>query len=210
MKKLSLSFLLLCITAININAQLLQSPEQFLGYSIGTKFTRHHKIVEYFKIVAQSKPDMVKIEKYGETNEGRELMLAYIALPENLKRLDEIRKNNLRLTGILNDDKKAIANNIPAIVWLSYNVHGNEASSSEAAMQTLFALVDPNNQQTKEWLKNTIVIIDPCINPDGRDRYINWFNSVVGKNFDTNPQSREHREPWPGGRSNHYNFDLNS
>jgi len=209
MKKLSLSFLLLCITAININAQLLQSPEQFLGYSIGTKFTRHHKIVEYFKIVAQSKPDMVKIEKYGETNEGRELMLAYIALPENLKRLDEIRKNNLRLTGILNDDTKAIANNIPAIVWLSYNVHGNEASSSEAAMQTLFALVDPNNQQTKEWLKNTIVIIDPCINPDGRDRYINWFNSVVGKNFDTNPQSREHREPWPGGRSNHYNFDLN-
>ena len=80
---------------INLVAQNVQSPEQFLGYRIGTKFTRHHKIVEYFKTVAQSKPDMVKMEKYGETNEGRELMLAFIASPENFKRLDEIRKNNL-------------------------------------------------------------------------------------------------------------------
>ncbi len=209
MKKILLLFCFSLMMIINLVAQNVQSPEQFLGYRIGTKFTRHHKIVEYFKTVAQSKPDMVKMEKYGETNEGRELMLAFIASPENFKRLDEIRKNNLRLTGILNDNIKASTINAPSIVWLSYNVHGDEASSSEAAMQTLFALVDPNNQQTKDWLKNTIVIIDPCINPDGRDRYINWYNSVVGKNFDTNPQSREHRQPWPGGRSNHYNFDLN-
>lgn len=189
-------------------AQTLQSPEQFLGYKPGTRFTRHYKIVDYFKAVAQAKPDLVKVEKYGETSEGRELMLAYIATPENLQKIEEIRKNNLRISGVLKDNVAA-QTNAPAVIWLSYNVHGNEPSSSEAAMMTLYALVDPNNAQTKEWLKNTVVIIDPCINPDGRDRYVNWYNGVVGKNYNADPQSREHSEPWPGGRSNHYNFDMN-
>src|SRR4030095_4692090 len=71
------------------------------------------------------------------------------------------------------------------------------------------ALADPANARSKEWLKNTVVIIDPCINPDGRDRYINWFNTMVGSAFNSDPQAREHREPWPGGRTNHYYFDLN-
>jgi hypothetical protein len=98
----------------------------------------------------------------------------------------------------------------PAIVWLSYNVHGNESVSSESSMLMLFALVDPANAQTKEWLKNTVVIIDPCINPDGRERYVNWYNAMVGATFNADIQAREHNEPWPLGRTNHYNFDLNT
>ncbi|MDQ2751520.1 MAG: zinc carboxypeptidase, partial [Bacteroidota bacterium] len=139
------------------HAQLL-SPGQFLGYKIGTYYTLTYKIDDYFKAVAAAKPSMVKVEKYGETNERRELMLAYIASPENLQKLDDIRKNNLRLSGSLHDGVPAQTNNVPAIVWLSYNVHGNETSSSEAAMLTLFALADDNNTQTKQWLKNTVVI----------------------------------------------------
>ena len=207
MKKLLFGSMML-LAGLSAFAQGLQSPDQYLGYKVGTRYTRHYKIVEYFRAVAQAKPDMVKLEKYGETNEGRELMLAFIASPENLQKLESIRINNLRLAG-LNNDKTAATADAPAIVWLSYNVHGNETSSSEAALLTLYALVDPNNTQTKEWLKNTVVIIDPCINPDGRDRYVNWFNSVVGKTYNPDPSSREHSEPWPGGRSNHYNFDLN-
>jgi len=153
-------------------------------------------------------PDMVKLEQYGETNEGRPLLLAYIALSENMQKLEAIRINNLRLAGMAKD-KMAPDGNFPAIVWLSYNVHGNEASSSEAAMKTIYELVNPSNAHSKEWLKHVVVIIDPCINPDGRDRYINWLNSVIGKNANEDPQSREHSEPWPGGRTNHYNFDLN-
>lgn len=201
---LVVSYLLL---AFNIKAQTVQSPEQFLGYKIGTKFTRHHRIVEYFKYVATVKPDMVKFEKYGETNEGRELLITYIATPENLKNLDNIRKNNLRLAGVEKDKGGDI--NTPAIVWLSYNVHGNEPASSEAALLTLYALVDPSNTKTKEWLKNTVVVIDPCINPDGRDRYVNWYNMSVGNKMNVDAQAREHSEPWPQGRTNHYNFDLN-
>lgn len=208
MRKLIGTFVLLLSVTI-LAAQGLQSPEQFLGYKIGTKYTPHHKIVAYCNSVAAARPDMVKAESYGSSYEGRPLMLLYISTPENLQKLETIRLNNLRLAGLTNDKMAPMPEGAPAIVWLSYNVHGNEPSSSEAAMLTLHALTDYNNTQTKEWLKNTVVILDPCINPDGRDRYVNWFNSVVGNNYNADPQSREHSEPWPGGRSNHYNFDLN-
>lgn len=204
----SLFIVTLLLAVAGSFAQGLQSPEQYLGYKIGTRYTRHHKVVEYFRAVAQARPDMVKMEKYGETNEGRELVLAFIATPANLQKLESIRNNNLGLAG-LGSDKPAAVENMPAIVWLSYNVHGNETSSSEAALLTLYALVDPANAQTKEWLQNVVVIMDPCINPDGRDRYVNWFNSMVGKQYNPDPIAREHSEPWPGGRTNHYNFDLN-
>src|SRR5260221_1856021 len=132
----------------------------------------------------------------------------FIASNENIGRLEEIRKNNLRLAGIESTASPAITN-MPVIVWLSYNVHGNEPASSEAAMQVLFDMVDPANTHTKAWLRNTVVIIDPCLNPDGRERYINFYNSVKAITPDANPMSREHSEPWPAGRTNHYYFDLN-
>lgn len=208
MKKLLLSAVF--STAIIFTmAQGFQSPDQYLGYPIGSRYTRHHKIVDYFRAVAAAMPEVVKIQKYGETNEGRDLILAFIASPENLANLENIRLNNLRMAGLTRDKMAPQTDNAPAIVWLSYNVHGNETSSSEAAMLTLYTLADPKNANSKEWLKNTIVVIDPCINPDGRDRYVNWFNGVVGKKFNPDPNTREHAEPWPGGRTNHYNFDLN-
>lgn len=186
----------------------VQSPEQFLGYKPGARFTPHYKIVSYVYQVAQQAPDRVKVEKYGETNEGRPLLLVYIASPDNLPRLDSIRANNLRLANMSRESVTA-TEQTPAIVWLSYNVHGNEPSSSEAAMLTLYELVNPANSQAKEWLRNTVVIIDPCINPDGRERYVNWITQVSGKQPNARPIAREHSEPWPGGRTNHYNFDLN-
>lgn len=186
----------------------VKSPEQFLGYPPGSRYTPHFNVVNYFKQVAEAAPNMVKVEQYGVTNEGRPLLLAYVSQPDNLGRLEAIRENNLRLAGTARD-KMAPQTNAPAIVWLSYNVHGNETSSSEAAMLTLFELVNPANNKTKAWLQHVVVIIDPCINPDGRDRYVNWFNSVVGKTANPQPFTREHSEPWPGGRSNHYYFDLN-
>ena len=185
----------------------LRSPDEFLGYQLGTHFTPHYKIVNYFNQTAAAMPQMMKLEKYGETYEGRDLLLAFVSTPENIAKLEDIRKNNLRLTGILKDKPADLSS--PVIVWLSYNVHGNEASSSEVSMKALYELLNPSNAQTKVWLKNTVVIIDPCLNPDGRDRYVNWYNQMEGKNPDANLNSREHSEPWPGGRVNHYNFDLN-
>lgn len=183
----------------------LKSPEQFLGYKIGTAYTPHWKIVEYYKHVSATVPSLIHLQEYGQTNEGRPLIAAFISSPDNIARLENVRTNNLQLANA----NTANISGSPVIVWLSYNVHGNETSSSEASMLSLFSLVDPANSKTKEWLKNTLVVIDPCLNPDGRDRYVNWFNSVVGKNPNASLIAREHQEPWPGGRTNHYNFDLN-
>lgn len=207
MYKRSLLLILLVFLATVSIAQL-KSPEEFLGYKPGTRYTPHWKVVNYFQHVAQVLPKSVKLQQYGETNEHRPLYLAFISAEENISNLESIRMNNLRLASLAKD-KMMPSENAPALVWLSYNVHGNETSSSEAAFLTLFALTDPKNTQTKEWLKNTVIIIDPCVNPDGRDRYVNWFNSIVGENYNPSLDAREHREPWPGGRTNHYNFDLN-
>lgn len=202
-------FCLILFTAasfFSVKAQL-KSPDEFLGYELGSRFTPHYRIADYFRHSAAAMPGMMKLEIYGQTNEGRELMIAIITSAENFPKLEDIRRNNLRLAGMMNDRVQEM--NAMPIVWLSYNVHGNEPSSSEVAMKTLYELLNPGNAESKQWLKNTVVIIDPCINPDGRDRYVNWFTQMAGKKFNANPDGREHSEPWPGGRTNHYNFDLN-
>jgi len=204
----SLVLLLFSFNAIYTIAQL-KSPEEFLGYRVGARFTPHWKIVNYFNHVAASSSSVMKLEQYGETNEGRPLLLAFISSPENIRDLETIRLNNMRLANLSMDKMAPNDETAPVIVWLSYNVHGNEPASSEAALLAVYAFANPNDAKTKEWLKNTVVIIDPCLNPDGRDRYVNWFNSAVGENYNPNSLAREHREPWPQGRTNHYNFDLN-
>ncbi|EDP70375.1 secreted protein containing N-terminal Zinc-dependent carboxypeptidase related domain, putative [Flavobacteriales bacterium ALC-1] len=197
----TLLFIAFCGT-ISIIAQNIQSPSEFLGYDIGTQFSRHHQVLDYFKSVAKTLPNQVKLEEYGKTNERRSLSLAYVSSEENIKNLETIRENNLKNAGLL--DGNPIATDV-AIVWLSYNVHGNEASSTEASMLTLYKLLT----ERKDLLKNTVVIIDPCINPDGRDRYVNWYNETKSTPYDIDRQASEHNEPWPGGRPNHYLFDLN-
>jgi hypothetical protein len=182
--------------------QKIQSPSKFLGYELGTQFSRHHQVVDYFKHVAAGLPNQVKLEQYGETYERRPLYVAYVSSEENIRNLEAIRQNNLKTAGII---EGTATNNGVAIVWLSYNVHGNEASSTEAAMSTVYRLLT----EKQDWLKNTVVIFDPCINPDGRDRYVNWFNETASNPYDIDQQASEHIEPWPGGRANHYLFDLN-
>ena len=207
MQKKSFFFFLLFLSAYHSFAQAIKSPDEFLGYPFGSKYTPHFKIVNYFKYALSAAPAQMKLDQYGETNEARPLLMAIVSSAANMSNIENIRKNNLRLAGVMTDapgDTKA-----PTIVWLSYNVHGNETSSSEAAMKVLYELLNPANANAKQWLNNTVVIIDPCMNPDGRDRYVNWFTSMSGKNANPDKIAREHMEPWPGGRLNHYNFDLN-
>jgi len=185
-----------------ISSQNIKSPSEFLGYDIGTQFSRHHQVIDYFKDVANTAPNQVKLEQYGSTYERRPLYLAFVSSEANIKNLESIRENNLKNTGLLEGSPEGTD---IAIVWLSYNVHGNEASCTEAAMLTLYKLLT----EKKEVLKNTVVIIDPSINPDGRDRYVNWYNETASQPYDIDQQASEHSEPWPGGRPNHYLFDLN-
>ena len=202
--KYTIGSLLLLIT--NSLLAQLPTPSGFLGYELGERFTRHAQVIDYFEQVADQS-EIVTLVKYGETNEYRPLVVAYITAPENTSRLEDIRQANVSRTGLVDGNTEGFDD--IAIVWLSYNVHGNEAVSTEAVMDVLYELASGENDQANEWLKNTVVILDPCINPDGRDRYVNWYNQKANTILNPNPESWEHDEPWPGGRMNHYLFDLN-
>ena len=194
-------FALFVVSAlITYSQNKLQSPKEFLGYEIGEQFTRHADVVDYFQHVADHS-NLVTFQSYGKTNERRSLTYAVVSSEENLNNLEAIRKDHLKNTGVI----EGVSSSKKAIVWLSYNVHGNEASATEAAIQTLYELITTKSN----WLQNTVVIIDPCINPDGRDRYVNWYNEVKATPYNTNQVAVEHNERWPGGRPNHYLFDLN-
>jgi hypothetical protein len=195
--------------AAHAQADTLQSPQAFLGYAPGKRFTPHSRILDYYQHVAAHSKN-VKLMPYGSTYEGRKLLVAVIGTEDHLNRLDEIRLDNQMRAGIVSGKPK---NNGPAIAWLSYNIHGNEPVSSEASLVTLYNLARPGNAKAAEWLKKVLVVIDPCMNPDGRERYVQWYNrthaalNVSGP--DAHPASWEHSEPWPYGRSNHYFFDMN-
>jgi hypothetical protein len=189
----------------------IPSPASLLGYELGTEFTPHHRVVDYLRAL-DAASDRVTMAEYGRTYEDRPLYTLVITTPANHSRLEQIRQANLGLAdpGSMSDaDAEAHIASQLVITWLSYNVHGNEASSTEASMQVAYRLAAGLDPDIERWLEESVVILDPTINPDGRDRYVNWYRSVQSNVLTTNSREFEHDEPWPGGRTNHYWFDLN-
>ncbi|KAB7731492.1 zinc carboxypeptidase [Rudanella paleaurantiibacter] len=207
----------LCCLNFFSNAQptstnTVTSPQEFLGYRIGERYTPHHRVLAYAEQVARQVPGRVRVIPYGTTYEGRPLAIVVVASEANMNRLEEIRTDNLKRIGMA-EGNPASATQTP-IAWLSYNVHGNEAVSSETFMEVLYGLVDPQKGSDQpavmqKILNSTVVILDPDLNPDGHDRYVNWYNQMQGRVADPTPFAREHNEPWPGGRYTHYYFDPN-
>ena len=189
----------------------ISSPKDYLGYELGTEYTLYSDVLSYLRTLGKES-DRVSIHPYGKTHEGRDLEYLVITGGKNRNRLDDIQKNNQRLADPRSINpavaKKIIREN-PGIYWLSYNVHGNEASSTEAVMQVAYRLAAGRDKETKTILDNSVVILVPCINPDGRDRYVYWYKSAQSYVTNTDQFDYEHDEPWPGGRTNHYWFDLN-
>jgi hypothetical protein len=205
MKRSSFSLLIILFSGFLLNGQSIKSPDEFLGYELGTQFTYHQKAVDYFKYIAGASP-MADYVSYGTTYEGRQLGVCIISTEENLQNLEELRKNNLIKTGLMKGE--FTGKQIP-FIWLSYNVHGNESVGMEAAMKTLYTLVSGSYEGVSDWLKTCIIVIDPCQNPDGRDLYANRYKSSQSFAINANRESWEHNQGWPGARSNHYMFDLN-
>ncbi|MEL6536291.1 MAG: M14 family metallopeptidase [Bacteroidota bacterium] len=191
--------------------QEVPSPAQFLGYDLGLWFTNYTSISQYAVLLANSS-DRVLLGNYGSTYEGRPLLYMVISHPDNLARLEEIRQNNLKLADPVNTSEaeaQQIMENHPVVVSYSYSIHGNEASTTEAAMQVAYRMAAAQDSETVEMLKNMVFVTFLCINPDGRDRYVYWYNSVARTYPATDPYELEHDAPWPNGRTNHYWFDLN-
>ena len=180
----------------------IPTPEKFLGYAIGTHHTRHDRLVEYFKELDRLS-DRVSLQIIGETFEQRSQIAAIFTSPLNHQNLEDIRKKHL--AGQVNGN----TDNIPLVIHMGFNVHGNEPSSSEAAMLTAYYLTASESDETKKWLSDMVILMDPVINPDGRDRHSHWANMHKASPVVADPLDREHTEIWPGGRFNHYWFDLN-
>ena len=183
----------------------IPSPEEFLGYPIGSYHTRHDRIVAYMQELARLS-DRATYQEIGMTFEHRPMPVLTVTSPANHARLEEIRTRHLAASrGEIDEDA---ANAIPLIVHLGYGVHGNETSSAEAALLTAYWLV-AGTGEVDDHLSNGVFHIEPNLNPDGRDRHTHWANMHRAEPFVADPLDREHNEVWPGGRTNHYWFDLN-
>ena len=184
----------------------IQSPEEYLGYEIGFEHTRHDLIVAYLKYLSNVS-EKAQLIKYGESHEGRDLIMLTVSSTENLNNLEKIKNEHLKHT--VPGTKTKIDNSLPIIVNLGYGVHGNEPSSAEAAILAAYTLVASENNKVKRLIQNSVIFIDPTINPDGRDRHSQWANQYKSINLVADSNDAEHNEAWPRGRTNHYWFDLN-
>lgn len=186
--------------------------EQAVGHSWGEKITSPEEVGRYLEAVAAASP-RVQVHEYARSWEGRPLWYVVVASEQNMARIEQIRQDNVALADPrdLSDARAAeIITANPTITWLAYGVHGNEISSTDAALLTLYHLVAARDDElAREVLASSVVILDPMQNPDGRNRFVSFYRQARGLWPDANPAAVENNEPWPGGRTNHYLFDLN-
>ncbi|WP_426804503.1 M14 family zinc carboxypeptidase [Stenotrophomonas sp. SrG] len=184
----------------------IPTPQQFLGYEIGSRYTRHDQLVAYFNELARHS-DKIKVEQIGSSYEGRPLLIATVTSAQNQQQLETLRRQHVTLADPA--QPLSAAGNSPVVVWLGYSVHGNETSSGEAALLTAYYLVANRSADTARWLQQAVVLFDPAQNPDGRDRAASWHNAYASSPASADPADKEHVEPFPQGRTNHYFTDLN-
>jgi len=184
------------------------TPESVIGHVIGTRHTLPHQVEWYFRAVADQS-DRVQFNVHAQSYEGRNLMHAVVTSPANHARLNEILAMQQRVAddpGSVSDEDLA---DMPVVLYQGYSVHGNESSGTEAAVLYLYHLAAGQGEWIEDALDNAVIIVDPVMNPDGRDRFADWVNRNRGRVATADGQDLEHNEPWPGGRTNHYWFDLN-
>lgn len=183
----------------------IPTPEAFLGYAVGSHYTRHDQIVAYLKELERLS-DRVTVETIGSSYEHRPLLSVVISSPSNQSRIGDIQRAH---ASVSDPNGPAIGADQPVVVGLYYSVHGNETSSGEAMLLTAYYLAASRSPETLEWLDKAVVVIDPSQNPDGRDRAANWHNAWKSNPASADPLDKEHVEAWPAGRINHYFTDLN-
>ncbi len=172
-------------------------PESVIGHTIGSRYARPDMIVAWFRALADASPKVTLVD-IGRTQEGRPQVTALISSIRNLERLDELQRAWL-----------AGEPDAPLFTWHGYGVHGDEASGVQAAMAVAWYLASSPDDDVLKLLRSTVVMIDPLQNPDGYGRYATWANQTLGHTPAADPAGLERQQPWPGGRSNHYLFDLN-
>lgn len=183
-------------------------PEKVIGYKVGEWHITHDRLVMYMKALAAAAPDRIKLEVMGTSYEARQQLVLIITSEANHRKLESIREEHLRLsdpgyTGVLNYQQ------MPAVVYQGFSIHGNEPSGANAALLTAYHLAAAEGPAMDSLLNEVVILFDPSFNPDGLNRFATWANMHKSQHLVTDPATREFNEVWPGGRFNHYWFDLN-
>ncbi len=185
----------------------IPSPESSLGFMPGEWHVNHTQLINYFKELAASSENAQLVE-FGRTYENRPLVYLVVSSKENIKNLDQIKSEHKKLTDP-NESKKLNIEKMPAVIYQGFSIHGNEPSGANATPLYAYHLLASKSKKVEQLLDDVIILIDPCFNPDGFNRFASWANSHKGMNLNGDGQSREYNEAWPRGRTNHYWFDLN-
>ena len=192
---------------ISYNATV-PKPKDVIYHEPGEWHVTHDRLVNYMKAIAIAAPDRVKLETMGLTYESRPQVLLIITSKKNHANLEQIRQQHLQLT----DATKSAAlniSNMPIVVYIGHSIHGNESSGSNASLLSAYYLAAAQGKEIDDLLDHVVILFDPSFNPDGLQRFSTWANQHKSKTLITDPNSREFNEVWPGGRFNHYWFDLN-
>jgi hypothetical protein len=217
-----LLFALVIVSSLKIKAQELSyylpqditynaaipKPVEIIGHQVGEWHITHDRLVSYMKAVAAAAPDRIKLEVTGTTNEARQQLLLTITSKKNLDKLEQIRLQHLLLSDASRSSSLNV-NEMPVVVWIGHSIHGNEASGANASLLEIYYLAAAQGKAIDELFDNVVILFDPSFNPDGLQRFSTWVNQHKNKNEVTDVNSREFNEAWPGGRFNHYWFDLN-
>ena len=186
-------------------------PMEFLGFNLGERVATPAQISSAI-LKWSTASDRLKVIEYAKTHEGRPLYSVFISSPNNINDLDTIKDNIERLSdarGINDRQAQIIIENIPAVAWMAYSIHGNETSGADAALGLIYHLIASEDPDVINLLENMVVIVDPMMNPDGRDRFAKSLDQYRGTAPNYDDQSLLHTGDWPYGRTNHYYFDLN-
>jgi hypothetical protein len=186
----------------------IPEPKKIIHHDVGEWHVTHDRLVNYMQALATAAPGRIKLETMGYSYEQRPQVLLIVTSPANHAKLEQIRQEHL----LLSDPARSASvnlTNMPLVVYIGHSIHGNESSGSNAALLTAYHLAAAQGQEIDEILENVVILFDPSFNPDGLQRFSTWANQHKSKNLVTDPASREFNEVWPGGRYNHYWFDLN-
>jgi hypothetical protein len=191
---------------VTYNASI-PTPKSVIYHEVGEWHVTHDRLVNYMKAV-DAASERVSLQITGFTYEGRPQLALIVTSLKNHQRLEEIRKQHVQLADA-NNSASLDVNNMPIVVWMGYSIHGNESSGSNASMLSAYYLAAAQGKEIDDLLENTVIILDPSFNPDGLNRFATWANMHKSKTMVSDPNAREFNEVWPGGRFNHYLFDLN-
>ncbi len=183
--------------------------EDVLGYPLGERITSYAGFEKYLHALAEAS-DRLRLESYGKTYEGRALYNTIISAPQNLGKLDDIKENIRHLADPRQpSDADDFVCVMPAVIYVGANIHGGETSTGEAALLLAYRLTADDDEMTRQILENCVIVMDACQNPDGRDRFVNYYYSVFSGVPNPDPNAIEHHMPFPAARGNHYYYDLN-